>query len=125
MRSHLFCDQNRHLVLNLIFLCHNIRSCIRSDGKFSKRQRIMVMKNIAFDILFRLLLVLEIAACILCNLSIFKCNLQITVLQFIEIYFTYIQHSVCPLQYRRSKYFSDRNIDIRHAAFENSLFRRV
>ena len=36
----------------------------------------------------------------------------------IEIYFTYIQHSVCPLQYRRSKYFSDRNIDIRHTVFE-------
>ena len=52
MRPHLLSDQYRQLLLDTIFPRRRIGGRIRSNSELSKRERLMLMKDIIPDVFF-------------------------------------------------------------------------
>ena len=73
------------------------------------------------DIFFILQFPREITAVIIRDHSVGKSDLKVTVLQFMQIYLTNMEHTVGSFQYRRRKYLPYRNIHIGDTILENSL----
>ena len=125
MRAHLFRDQDRHLIFHIVFLCRHISSGVGSDGKFSQRKGLVVIQDMILDIRLVLQISREIRAPVVCDHTVGKCKFQISVLQIMEIDLAHVKRSIGSLQHRRGKYFSHRNIDIRHTVLKNRLFLRI
>ena len=125
MWSHLLCDQNGHLIRDLILVDHHICRRIRSNRKLSKWKCLMIVQNIFPDIGFILLFFLKVCTSIICDHSILKFDLQIFILHSMQIYFTDKQCSVCSFQCRRGEHFPCRNIDIRTTVFKDCLLLRI
>ena len=125
MRSHFFCDQDRQLICNIVFLRSYISRSIRSDCKFTHWKCWMMEQDIIFNIFFILFFIFKIPAGIGYNFSIFKFKLQITELKTFQIYLAYVKKTVCSGKDRGSKHFANGNIYIRYTVLEIGLLRRV
>ena len=79
MRSHLLYNQNRQLLYNIILFCHLIGERIGSDSKLSQRQCLMREQQIFPDQTFIFFRIFKIAAAVIRDISIFKCQFQILV----------------------------------------------
>ena len=98
MRACFLCDQNGHFVLNPVLSGSHIGGSVCADGKLAEGQCIMIFQHIVINVLPVFLFTFEAAACIVCNSSFFKGQLQITELQAFQINAAYMEHPFGSLQ---------------------------
>ena len=93
MRAGFFGNQNRQFRLNAKFTPHTVRLCIRANGKFAKRQRVTIVENILFYILFVVFLIFIIGTCITLNHAVIKSKFQIFITELIQIDLRHVKHT--------------------------------
>ena len=125
MGTHFLCNQNRKLFHNSKPPCHGISRCIRSYGKLSHCQSIMIFHNLLANQVLSLLRILKVVTGIFCNFSLFKAHPEILKLEFSNVYVLHMEKALCPCQNRRGEYFTYRNVHISHTVFKIRLFLRI
>ena len=121
----LFCYKNRHFCRNIIHTSHSVCCRISSNGKFSHRKTLMMIKDIVWYIFYVFFLIIKVCTCVFFYHSILKIDFEVKEIKFIEVHLTYMKFSFCFLKNRRCKDLSYRNIYICDTVFKSSFLVRV
>ena len=125
MRAHLLGNQNRQLSGNPVLLRHDVCRRVRSDCKFTDRQRFVMIQQIFFYINMIVLFFFEVSAVICRNHAVRQRQAQIAVIQLVQIDARHMEHARRSGKQRGSKDLSDRNIAVCDTVLEVRLFLRI